>query len=93
MKLDNYNGSKNYRPTPAQQRVLDRFRASRQLPAHGDYWQRYDQLPLQALIRRGFIRRLIGPYENHYLRTHKAISSPNTKLTGAPASGPAPGSA
>jgi hypothetical protein len=77
MKIDNYNGSKNYKPTPAQQRVLDRFSESRQLPAHCDHWQRYDQLPLQALIRRGFIRRLIGPYENHYLRTHKAISSPN----------------
>lgn len=78
MKLDNYNGSKNYRPTPAQQRVLDRFRTARQLPAHCDYWQRHDMLPLQALIRRGFIRRLIGPYENSYLRTLKAISSPNT---------------
>lgn len=71
---DNYGGSPNYKPTPAQQRVLLRFREARQLPAHPDYWTRHDMLPLQALVRRGFLRFLIGPYENHYLRTNKKHS-------------------
>lgn len=66
-------GTGPHKPTPAQRRILDRFKVAggvRQLPAHTDHWQRYDMLPLQALIRRGYIRVLIGPHENHYLLTY-----------------------
>lgn len=72
MKTSNYSDVP-YQPTPAQQRILSRFKDGRQLPANPDFWQRNDMLPLQALVRRGFIRLLIGPYDNHYLRTYKKV--------------------
>lgn len=58
----------NYAPiSPAQLRVLSRFKESRQLPVNSEIWTRHDTLPLRKLIKRGRIEVISGPSGEYYL--------------------------